>query len=195
MRNVREPARFIAEIMNLRDRPAKYDLLIHLGANAKNRSWPPEHFAETVRLLPEVERVAVVGLPGEVDPLRALMPKGRHVEFLVGSLKDALSAIASTRLLLSMDSGNVHFAEALNVSTVAIFGKSDPRNIIGESRVVRAVYEKKFPCQPCGQAECTQPEVYCMNSVMPQTVAEVLREHMGGGLVTIGSSVQTYVPA
>lgn len=183
-------ARFLPEIMYLREEAPRYDLLIHPGANAKNRSWPVDHFVETVKLLPDAGRVAVLGLAQEIEALRDRIPAERNVEFISGDLKSALMTIARARVLLSMDSGNVHFAKVLRVPTIAIFGKSDPVNIVGSNDIVTPIYERKFDCQPCGLRECSQPEVYCMNTVMPATVAAAIRRSLQtmSPLVQIASS-------
>jgi heptosyltransferase-2 len=162
-----------------------YDLLIAPGANASNRTWPVSHYASLVQMIPVNYRIAVVGITADVEKLRSALPKDREIEFLTGTLEQAICAVARCRVLLTMDSGTMHFANALNVPGVALFGKADPTTIIPADGSVLPVYEKKFPCQPCESATCSQPEVYCMNSLSPETVAAVLLQRLDGAKSTL----------
>jgi heptosyltransferase-2 len=165
---------FIETIRAQRKLAPAYDLLIAPGANAKNRLWPTSHYVSLVEILPPSYRIAVVGVPSDVEQLRSVLPKSRSIEFLCGTLEQAISCIARARSLLSMDSGAMHFANVLNVPAIALFGKADPTTIIPADGSVLPVYERKFPCQPCEQATCSQPEVYCMNSLSPETVGSAI---------------------
>ena len=169
-----QPVRFIPRLMRLTDSVPEFDLLIHPGANAKNRSWPNEYFAQLVSLLPSSTRIAVLGVPSDIIAMRKVLPSNRSIQYRSGTLTEAITTIASTRLLLTMDSGNVHFAQTLGVRAVALFGKSDPANIISLAGTITAVYEPQFRCQPCGKATCSQPAVYCMNALTPELVSNPL---------------------
>ena len=129
-----------------------------------------------VRALPAVWRIAVLGLPEDVAKLKATLPVDRDINFLTGTLKESLQTLASARLLLVMDSGNMHFAEVLGVPAVAIFGKEDPRAILAPG-VVDAVYQPSVPCQPCGRAVCSQKEIFCLTNIDSLEVARRLIAH------------------
>ena len=165
---------FIESICEGRNEPPAYDLLIHPGANAKNRVWPFMNYANLVKLIPAQYSIAVVGLEEDVKKMRQVLPEDRDVQFLTGTLEQAIAAIARARVVLSMDSGNVHFANFLGVPVVALFGKSDPASIVSPGGSILPIYERKHLCQPCGKATCNQREVYCMTSIAPETVANAL---------------------
>jgi heptosyltransferase-2 len=165
---------FIERIRRHRDEAPLFDVLIHPGANAANRRWPYEQFAALVRLIPSRYRIAVLGLEVDIEQARRMLPADRGIQFLTGGLEQAITVIASTRVLFAMDSGNLHFANFLGVPAVGLFGKSDPTSIVGGWGSVLPIYEQKFACQPCGRRTCNQREVYCMNSIAPETVAKVL---------------------
>jgi heptosyltransferase II len=165
---------FIERIRKHRDEAPLFDLVIHPGANSANRRWPYEQFAALVRLMPLRYRIAVLGLERDIEQARKMLPQDRGIQFLTGNLEQAITVIASARVLFAMDSGNVHFANFLGVPAVGLFGKSDPKSIVGGWGSVLPIYERKFACQPCGRATCNQREVYCMNSIAPETVAKVL---------------------
>jgi heptosyltransferase-2 len=167
---------FIESIQQSRLRTPAYDLLIHPGAGAANRRWPLRHYPRLVERIPTEYRIAVLGLPEDVAALQTVLPKDRGITFLTGSLEQSIMAIASARVALTMDSGPAFFAKALGVAAVALFGASDPANVIGFDGTVAPSYLKKWPCQPCGSPTCSQKSVLCMESLEPETVArELLR--------------------
>jgi heptosyltransferase-2 len=168
-------------------RPA-YDLLIAPGANAQNRVWPVENYRSLIEMIPPGYKIAVVGLPDDIEKLQRSLPVDRQIQFISGTLEDAIRAIARARVVLSMDSGNMHFANALHVPGIALFGKADPKNIIPGDGSMSAFYEKKFPCQPCESASCSQPELYCMKSIFPQEVAKSLTQLLRKVPVDIGAA-------
>ena len=165
---------FIEKIRRHREAFPSIDLLIHPGANVPNRRWPWSNFAALVRMVPEQYRIAVLGVPADIDEARRILPADRGIRFLSGTLEDAIVTIASSRVLFCMDSGPAHFAACLRVPAVALFGKSDPASIIGYQGSVRPLYVLACPCQPCGKATCIQPEVLCMNAITPEAVAHAL---------------------
>lgn len=165
---------FVDRIRKYRDEPPKYDLLIHPGANATNRSWPYSHYRSLVKLIPTTCRIAILGVKSDIEEMQRVVPHDRGIDFLTGSLEDALISIARARVVFAMDSGTAHFAQTLHIPAVALFGKSNPDVIIGRTGSVLPIYEQKFPCQPCGRAVCSQPEVYCMNTITAETVAIAL---------------------
>lgn len=162
---------FISEIAERRTVPRLYDLVIHPGANAKNRMWPIEKYAPLVAFLPSSWRIAFLGLPSDMALIKAAMPSTRPYDYVTGSIRQSIQTLASARMLLLMDSGNMHFAQILGVPSVAVFGYTDPADIIDINGCVATIYEQRFPCQPCKKAVCSQPEIYCLNSIEPETVA------------------------
>jgi ADP-heptose:LPS heptosyltransferase len=162
---------FVPDIANLRRSAPLYDLVIHPGANAYNRKWPNERYGSLVCALPRDWRIAVVGLPGDISEVKRSMPADRAISYVSGTIHDSIETLASARMVLVMDSGNMHFARVLGVPFLAVFGPTDPTRVIDPDGDGDTLYEQKFPCQPCMRAQCSQPEVYCMTSVEPVVVA------------------------
>jgi ADP-heptose:LPS heptosyltransferase len=158
----------------------QFDVLIHPGANAENRKWPAAHFARLIEMLPSTYRVGIVGLPNDLAPIRSMLPSSVPVQWVVGSLEDAIVSIAKTRVLLSMDSGTAFFAEVLGIPTVALYGPVDPRSVLGAGGCISPIYEKSCPFQPCGSSGCSQPANFCLTSIEPERVAAALLLRAGG---------------
>jgi heptosyltransferase-2 len=166
---------FLAAITALRHRPPLYDLVIHPGANAKNRLWPLHKYAALVGMLPRAWRIAVLGLPADLEVIRKTMPSDCPVDYITGTIRKSIETLATASMLFIMDSGNMHFAQVLGVPATAVFGYTDPADIIDLRGCVEAIYDAHFPCQPCRKAVCSQPEIYCLESIDPGQVAEKLR--------------------
>ncbi len=170
------PIRFKDAIQNARLQPPAYDLLIHPGAGAINRKWPLTHYPALLQHLPTELRIAVLGLPQDIAAMQSVMPKDRQIDFFTGSLADAIIRIATCRVALTMDSGNAFFAQVLNVPAIALFGASDPANVIGFEGSVQPMFEQQFSCQPCGRTRCRYQDVMCMSTLTPHRVAERIRQ-------------------
>jgi heptosyltransferase II len=166
--------RFIASLQGERSQPRSFDLLIHPGAGADNRKWPVHHYVELLKHIPASYRIAIMGLRADVDALRAALPSDRSIQFLTGSLKEAIATIAHTRVALTMDSGTMFFANILGVPAVSLFGPSNPLSVLPPNHHITPVYDPKWPCQPCFNTRCTQKSLLCMNSIEPEKVANEL---------------------
>lgn len=156
-----------------REQPA-YDLLIHPGAGAANRKWPFTHYPELIAHIPRSYSIAVLGLPEDIAGMKQVLPVDREIRYISGTIEESITAIARARVALTMDSGNMFFANVLGVPTVSIFGASNPANVIGIGGVVSPTYEQRLSCQPCGRPKCIHDVPYCITSISPVRVAEEL---------------------
>ncbi|HYN93606.1 MAG TPA: glycosyltransferase family 9 protein [Pilimelia sp.] len=105
--------------------------IIHPGAKAPQRRWPPERFAEVARELGAAgHRVVVTGSAGERGlaadvaglaglPERAVLAGRTDMGELAG-------VVAGARLLISGDTGIGHLATAYGTPSVLLFGPVSP---------------------------------------------------------------------
>ncbi|MBF6204231.1 glycosyltransferase family 9 protein [Nocardia asteroides] len=107
-------------------------VVVHVGAGAPARRWPPDRFAAVVRHLlvlgrevvltgDEYERELALGIAA-----RAGLPIGR---VLAGeqSLIDLAATVAEAALVICGDTGVAHLATAFGTRTVLLFGPTPPR--------------------------------------------------------------------
>jgi heptosyltransferase II len=166
--------RFSTDIQEHASCPPLYDLLIHPGAGAENRKWPLNNYPELLRQIPEGYRVAILGLPADLEAMKSVLGTDRPITWLTGTLKDALISIARARVVLAMDSGTGFFAAALGIAGVALFGASNPANVIGYDTSVNPLYNVACRFQPCGSARCRQTSLLCMQALTPSMVGAEL---------------------
>jgi ADP-heptose:LPS heptosyltransferase len=106
--------------------------VVHPGAKAVARRWPPERFAAVARhLRARGDDVAVTGSAAE-------RPLAERVAALAGLPPDAVLAgrtdsgelagvVAHARLVVSGDTGVAHLATAYRIRSVVLFGPMAPR--------------------------------------------------------------------
>lgn len=151
-----------------------YDLIIHPGASTKNKQWPPAACAALAKRMQDNFRVAILGLPSEIEAVQAFLPPSNNLTLISGSLRTAIQAISHSRLALTMDSSSLHFARILGIPAVVIFGPSDPKSIRAGTDQVVPISAADLSCKPCQKKECRFSRIHCMEDVSPEHVEAVV---------------------
>jgi ADP-heptose:LPS heptosyltransferase len=149
------------------------------------KDWPAERFGELAqRLIAELAlSVILVGAPSE----RTLAKEhfghmaGPRLRDLTGELtiSETAELIARSRCLIGNDSSLILVADALHIPTIAVFGATDPVQILAPTSTARLVRtERTLACQPCfvhrAVFDYRCPRAFeCLTSI---PVARVLRE-------------------
>ncbi len=136
------------------------------------KRWPAPYFAEIAKKFRAEKNVEVVlfGASGDLSVAKEIASMAPEVEVRVGktSLQELITELASTRFVLSNDSGAMHLAAALGVPTVALFGSTEPRRTGPLGKTVR-VLRHHVPCSPCFLRNCPI-DFACMHALTPQMV-------------------------
>ena len=143
------------------------------------KRWPAQHFAALARLVATPQdpawligsdKDAVVG-----DEIAAAA--GGAALNLCGrsTLKQAIDLIAAARCVISNDSGLMHVAAALERPLVALYGSSSP-GYTPPLSAQATIVSRNLSCSPCFQRECPLGHFDCMNGIMPQQVAALMRK-------------------
>ncbi|KUL36871.1 glycosyl transferase [Streptomyces sp. NRRL F-4489] len=118
------------------DRPSPVPgaLVVHPGADAPARRWPPERFAAVARALHRAgHRVVITAGAGEGPLARWVAARaGLSPEAVLGGAADVPFAdlaalVAHARAVLVGDTGLAHLATALGTPSVVLFGPVAPR--------------------------------------------------------------------
>ncbi len=143
------------------------------------RRWPEDHFAAVGRnLAGRGYRLAVIGTAAQQEESDRLAARvGATTLALAGKLDFAtlLALLERALLVITTDSGPLHFAASLGVPTFSFFGTESPE-LYGHSGPGHAVFCRRLPCSPCldvfnaKRGRCRQGTA-CMNGISP---AEVL---------------------
>ncbi|MDP9022586.1 MAG: glycosyltransferase family 9 protein, partial [Actinomycetota bacterium] len=131
--------------------------VVHPGASAASRRWPPERFAQVAEGISRRGlRVVVTGTAEEVDATSALSRRAScEVVDLSGAtnLGGFAALLADAALLVGNDSGPAHLAVALEVPSVTVFLSGDPGRWAYDDPLHPMVREP-VACSPCGLLEC-----------------------------------------
>ncbi|HEY2947135.1 MAG TPA: glycosyltransferase family 9 protein [Micromonosporaceae bacterium] len=106
--------------------------VVHPGAKARERRWPPERFADVARALAaDGHRVVVTGSANE-EGLAAAVARSAGLDdgaLLAGrtDAADLAALVAHARLVVCGDTGVGHLATAYEVPSVILFGPMPPR--------------------------------------------------------------------
>ena len=162
-----------------RERPTSARIGVAPFAQHAGKIWPLERTEALVRMLSERGyEVVLFGSKVEAPVLEGWAYKYRGVTSVAGRLPFAeeLEIIRGLALMVSMDSANMHFASAVGVPVVSIWGATHPDfgfYGFGQDRA-NALYAD-LPCQPCsayGNKACRYGDHRCMTAITPEMVLE-----------------------
>lgn len=153
-------------------------VLVHPGASAPSRRWPPEHFAAAASLLAARGcGIVFTGSPEEaalVERIRAAMDAPSAS--LAGELDMAelAAAIEAADLLLVNNTGPAHMAAALGTPVVDLYALTNPQHTpwMVRSRVL----SHDVPCRNCYRSVCPQGHHDCLRRVSPEHAADAAME-------------------
>ena len=156
-------------------------VVVHPGATAPSRRYPPEHFAEAARILATEygEQVVFSGSPGErdlVDDIRHAMLESSFS--LAGELDvpELVALIAEAPLLVSNNTGPAHIAAATGTPVVDIYALTNPQHT--PWRVAARVLSHDVPCKYCYKSVCPRGHHHCLRLVSPLAVARAAAERL-----------------
>ncbi|MFF8261428.1 glycosyltransferase family 9 protein [Streptomyces virginiae] len=164
--------------------PAPGAVVVHPGADAGSRRWPPERFAAVVRALRRAgEDVVVTAGAGEGALARRVARDGGLPQHAVvgGScdvpFQELCALVAGARCVLVGDTGLAHLATALGTPSVVLFGPVAP-SLWGppphaKHRVLWCPRAGEDPLRP-GDAHASAPDARLLRITVGQVVEAVL---------------------
>jgi lipopolysaccharide heptosyltransferase II len=150
------------------------------GASIAEKRWDKGKFTILGQKLNSLGfEVAVIGASSEVPIGEFILSKASGLN-LAGktSLLESAGVIQNSRLLISGDSGVLHMAAGLRVSTVSLFGPSNVKKWApkGDHHIV---VSKNLPCSPCSRFGITpkcQIKAGCMANITVDEVVEAVKK-------------------
>lgn len=155
---------------------------LHPGANYPARRWPAERFAIVAdRLAAEHDAtILLTGSPDEAS-LAAEVASSMHAPALnlAGrtSLGGLAALIARLDLFISNDTGPAHFANALDIPSVTIFGPAEFVRWAPLDRERHAVVRHPVACSPCPHRVCPIDH-RCLCGITPDEVLSATEQQL-----------------
>lgn len=150
-------------------------------AKHKGKEWPIEKMERMVELLSQKQGVSILlfgGGPKESSLLKGWEYKYIGVTSVAGefSFERELEFIAKLDLMICMDSANMHFASAMGVPVISIWGATHPYlGFNGWGQNLEQAIMSPAECRPCsvfGNKECFRGDYICLTSLEPALVAD-----------------------
>lgn len=154
-------------------------VVIHPGATALSRRYPPESFAAVARqLILEVGlQLVFTGTQPEqelVEQIQAAMAIPSHS--LVGQLNlgELAALLELAPVLISNNTGPVHVAAAVGTPVVDLYALTNPQHTPWE--VSHRLLFHDVPCKFCYKSICPEGHYDCLRRVAPETVVRATCE-------------------
>ena len=154
-------------------------VVVHPGATAASRRYPPEHYARAVDLLIDETGCDAVftGDAGEERLVQAVKDgMENRTHSLVGQLglAELGALIAQADVLISNNTGPAHIAAALGTPVVDLYALTNPQHT--PWRVASRVLFHDVPCRNCYKSVCPAGHHDCLRRVPPESVTAAARE-------------------
>jgi len=154
-------------------------VVMHPGASAASRRYPPESFARAADMLIDAIGCGIVltGNAGEEDLVQSVQRRmSKPSPSLVGklSLAELGALIDEADLLISNNTGPAHIAAALGTPVVDLYALTNPQHT--PWRVRSRVLYHDVPCRNCFKSVCPVGHHDCLKRVAPESVAAAARE-------------------
>lgn len=150
----------------------------------QGKVYPLDKLEQVVAELSKQVHVYLFGAGAEEKALMEQWEqKYDNVESVVGRLADMgeeLRLMSRLRLVLSMDSGNMHLASLAGVPVVSVWGATHPLGgFLGWGQSMDNVIQENLPCRPCsiyGNKPCRYGDYRCLTGISPKWIIRVVNE-------------------
>jgi lipopolysaccharide heptosyltransferase II len=154
-------------------------LAVHPGASASSRRYPPELFAQVLRLLRREHGLTPVltGSEGERPLVERIKRLARlDVPDLAGELDlhELAELLRRAPLLLANNTGPVHLAAGSGTPVVDLYALTNPQHTPWQ--VPSRVLSRDVPCRYCYSSICPQGHHACLSGVAPSEVVRAVTD-------------------
>lgn len=154
-------------------------VVIHPGATAPSRRYPPEGFASVARRLVVDMGIQVIftGTEPERELVEGIQTAvGVPTQSLVGCLNlgEMAALIAIAPVLISNNTGPVHIAAAVGTPVVDLYALTNPQHT--PWGVPHRVLFHDVPCKYCYKSICPEGHHHCLRLVTPESIVHAACE-------------------
>ena len=135
-------------------------VVLNFNSEAVSRRMPIDKGKQLIGTLTHAfknARFVVVGSPKEKAYVDELLRGTEHVENYAGktSLEALCDLMASSKAVLTTDSGPAHLANSLGVPTIVLFGAGNEQNTSPYNKEnLKVIRAGKLECEPCVRNTC-----------------------------------------
>jgi len=141
------------------------------------KDWPVDKFIELGRHLTSEMggQIRIIGGPDNVSQGNSIARQiGPSAKNLCGKtdLVGLCSLLKGMDLLITVDSGPMHWADAMGVPLVAVFGATDPSRTGPYHQRDHVVTQSGLDCRPCHARICAREDLACLNTLESDVVLQ-----------------------
>ena len=163
-------------------------ILLHPGASAQARRYPPERFGMLARRLSRRGLpILVVGIQREAALIEEVLQHAPMAHSLVGetTLAEYAALIEQAALVICNDTLPMHLADALGTPAVVAFSGTDYEEQWQPRSIPARLLRQPTTCHPCYLFECPIGQL-CLD-IAPDDLLEAVDDLLGeGGMVSMG---------
>jgi len=157
-------------------------ILLHPGASAPSRRYPPRQWIAAARLLAQHLKCSLLFSGSEdeialVEQIGAAVPGARSVAGRL-DLGKLAALIALAPVLISNNTGPAHLAAAVGTPVVDLYALTNPQHTPWQ--VPNRVLFEDVPCRFCYKSTCPQGHQRCLTGVPPERVAAAALDLLHG---------------
>lgn len=172
-------------------------IVIHPGATAASRRYPPERFRQVASMLLENPdcRLLLTGGPDEAGLVAQIAEGLPRTHQLAGrlSLGELAALLADAPLLISNNTGPAHMAAALGTPMVELYALTNPQHTPWQARA-KVLYQP-VDCAYCYKSVCPQGHNRCLTDVTPERIVASAHELLRQGRRTPPATDVIRLPA
>jgi lipopolysaccharide heptosyltransferase II len=154
-------------------------VIIHPGASAPSRRYPPEGFAAVARQLVREKgwQVVFTGTEAERDLVKRIQMEADVPTYsLAGRLNlgEMAALVALAPLLIANNTGPAHLAAAVGTPVVDLYALTNPQHM--PWGVPSRVLFHDVPCKYCYKSVCPEGHHHCLRLVTPGSIVQAASE-------------------
>lgn len=159
--------------------PNKPWVVIHPGATAISRRYPPESFAIAARKLAKDYNIQIIftGVESEIELVESIRFQMQAPSFSLVHrlyLGELAALLEKAPLLISNNTAPVHIAAAVGTPVVDLYALTNPQHTPWE--VPNRVIFHDVPCRICYKSICPEGHYHCLRLVEPERVVNAALE-------------------
>ncbi|PCJ62658.1 MAG: glycosyl transferase [Planctomycetota bacterium] len=147
----------------------------------KGKQWPEKNMKELLKQFDDLDRCKIILFGGydEEEKLEEFAKPFANIFNIAGkySLNDELNVIKNVKLMITMDSSNMHMSWLMATRVLSIWGGTHPDigfAPLGDNLdLMTQISVEELPCRPCsvfGNVTCHRGDYACLEMIKPNDV-------------------------
>ena len=161
-----------------------YIIAIHPGAGNKTKLWPTKNYVELIKKLSKHPKIKVIiaCAPNDnrlINELNLAIPSLKPATTINESLDNYCGILNRSDLIISSDSGPMHFGAAAGKKVVGFFGPTPIDRWGAHYKSNVNILSAKVQCSPCsnyGEDICKESHHLCMKNILVSNVLDLINE-------------------